>query len=85
MPVRSAAVCKAILDNGAAIADAGNGLQAFSQAVGGNITAGLVAESPEGQAFVDEFLEFQAKVINRLDSFRARAKAFCMEQPIISD
>lgn len=82
MPVRNAATCKAILDNGAAIEDAANGLQAFSNAVGANILEGTVAETPEGERFAADFLEFQNVLIRKLDNLRGRAKQFCMEQPI---
>jgi hypothetical protein len=82
MPVRNAVICKAILDSGAALADAANGLQSFSTAVGANILEGTVADTPEGEKWVQDFIEFREETIKRLDRLREKAKSFCMTQPI---
>ncbi len=82
MPVRNAVICKAILDSGAALADAADGLQQFSTAVGANILEGTVADTPEGEQWVQDFQEFREETVKTLKRLRQKAKEFCMTQPI---
>jgi len=82
MPVKSAVICKAILDgSGDARAESLSTLS-FVEAVAANITGGVVADTPEGEAWELEVVEFIQDVAKRNKRLKERAIALCMSQPV---
>lgn len=82
MPVKSAVICKAILDgSGDAIAESQSTL-AFMEALKGNVLGGVVADTPEGEAFEHEVVSFIKDVAKENKRLKKRAMELCMSQPL---
>lgn len=82
MPVKSAVICKAILDgSGDARAESKSTLS-FVEAVAGNVLGGVVANTPEGEAWEHEVVSFIKDVATQNKRLKKRAMELCMSQPL---
>ena len=82
MPVKSAVICKAILDGGGeAVAETQSNL-AMMDALSGNILGGVVADTPEGEAWEQRVVDFITDVAETNKQLKRRARQLCMTQPV---
>lgn len=82
MPVRNAATCKYILDNGGAAKSALDATVTMMTAVGANILEGTVADTPAGEEWVKKVKQQYEKTIDKATKLADEFKDLCMSQPV---